>query len=330
MVKQYLKSKYKTVMAFIFFVAVFILVAFLYDMPMGSWVYAILLCAFCGGIFMLYDFYRYSQKSRKLEDCRYRMQSGLDDLPAPTDRIEEDYQRMLFELYDKAAEMSSKMDSERSDTTEYYTLWVHQIKTPIAAMNLLLQEADFEQKSEIKLELFKIEQYVEMVLQYMRLGSEQTDFVFRRQALDPIIREAVKKYSAVFIKKKITLNYEPAEITAVTDEKWLGFVIEQVLSNALKYTDSGSITISSGKTDDGSFISISDTGIGIQPEDLPRVFEKGFTGYNGRNDKKSTGIGLNLCHDVIGKLGHKIEVESEVGFGTKVTISFYDISVRYE
>lgn len=198
--------------------------------------------------------------------------------------------------------------------TDYYTLWAHQIKTPIAAMGLLLQE---EPHPELEGELLKIEQYVEMVLGYLRLGSESTDYVFRNCGLDALVRQAVRKYARLFILKKISLDFQETGKTVLTDEKWLSFVIEQLLSNAVKYTPEGGRVRIYG---DGDTLVIADSGIGIQPEDLPRVFEKGFTGFNGREDKKSTGIGLCLCRQVLDRLNHDISIASRPGQGTLVRL----------
>lgn len=158
-----------------------------------------------------------------------------------------------------------------------------------------------------------------MALGYVRLDSESTDLLLRRYPLDEVIRPAVRKFAPQFIHKRLTLRYEPGTQTALTDEKWLGFVIEQVLSNAVKYTPAGgTVTIS---CTDAPAIIISDTGIGVEPEDLPRVFEQGFTGYNGRADRKATGLGLYLCRRVCRRLGHTITMRSRVGEGTEITIS---------
>ena len=182
-------------------------------------------------------------------------------------------------------------------------------------MHLLLQEADLPQARELQNELQRIEQYVEMVLCYLRLDSESSDYVIREYDVDDIVRQAVRKYANQFIRRKIRLVYEPLNCRVLTDEKWLLFVIEQVLTNALKYTRSGtiSITLEPEKT-----LCIRDTGIGIAPEDLPRVFEKGFTGYNGRAQQRATGIGLYLCRRIMKKLGHSISIESRLREGTAV------------
>lgn len=169
-------------------------------------------------------------------------------------------------------------------------------------------------------ELFRIEQYAEMALFYTRIKSESTDFVFRTIILDDVIRKVFHKYAKQFIRKKISLNYERLEKVVLTDEKWLDFVVGQVLSNALKYTPIGSITIYEKE----NCLIISDTGIGIRQEDLPRVCEMGYTGYNGHADKCSTGIGLYLCSHILRKLGHGFCLTSEEGKGTCVKIQFYE------
>lgn len=208
--------------------------------------------------------------------------------------------------------------------SDYYSMWVHQIKTPIAAMHVLqqtLEEEYQEQKyiKEIKLELFKIEQYVEMVLTYLRMGEMSGDLKFEKYSLDAIVRQVIRKYSQMFILRKIHLQYAKTSQCIVTDEKWLQFVLEQVLSNALKYTkDGGMIFIYTEEKENKKCLVIEDSGIGIQAEDLPRVFEKGFTGYNGRADKKSTGIGLYMCKKIMERLNHQIWIESEIDKGTKV------------
>ena len=201
-----------------------------------------------------------------------------------------------------------------SDMVEYYTVWAHQIKTPIASMRLTLQNEDSPLSRTISDDLFRIEQYVEMVLCYLRLGSESTDYVIAKQDLDKLLKQAFRHFSGQFISKKLKLEYEETPFTALTDEKWLLFVIEQILSNAVKYTPSGGEIRVSMKTP--GILCIKDTGIGIAPEDLPRIFERGYTGLNGRADKKASGLGLYLCKRICDNLNHRIWAES--GEGTAV------------
>lgn len=317
MLKRYLKGRWTYIAAFVVFQGIFLVIAWLYDVPFDGMVYTLLLSGFFGAAFLLYGYYRYHGKVSELEHIRKSVPFIDEMLPPAVDDCEEEYQLIAEKLLAVSKEAASKLDMERTDMTDYYTMWVHQIKTPIAALDLLIQGSGLSEKSEMRLELMKIEEYVEMVLQYLRLGSEQTDYLFRKQDLDAILKEVLKKYSVVFVKKKLTLQYEPACTSVVTDEKWLAFIIGQVISNALKYTNSGSISI---YMEEEQKLVIEDTGIGIKTEDIPRVFERGYTGYNGRNDKKSTGIGLYLCASVAKKLGHTMSIESEIGRGTKVTI----------
>ena len=329
MLGKYIKSKNKYILLFLLYLGIFCLIAYLYDMPIDACLYAMALCLFFAVVFMAYSYFRYKQKAEYLMDIKARIQYGPEQMPKAANGIEEQYQEIIQQLYKKTAEAISKNDSSMSDMIDYYTLWAHQIKTPIAAMRLLLQsENSCQSKDELTMELFKIEQYGEMVLQYLRLGSDSTDFVIRKQPLDDIVREAVKKYSTTFIKKKISLEYRQTDTVIISDEKWLSFVIEQILSNALKYTYSGKISIYLDENLPNTLV-IEDTGIGIQSEDLPRVFDKGYTGYNGRKDKKSTGIGLYLCRQVMNKLGHTMSIESEVGKGTKVKLglNYQEMSV---
>ena len=201
------------------------------------------------------------------------------------------------------------------------------IKAPIAVMSLLLQQEDTEQNQQLKAELFRVEQYAEMALSYVRLGEGMKDLVIAQYPLDEIIRKAVRKYAGQFIRKKIRLVYVGTEEIVLTDEKWLSFILEQILSNAVKYTVKGSVTI---EVNEKKQLTVSDTGIGIAAEDLPRIFEKGYTGKNGRLDRKSTGIGLYLCKMAADKMGHKLSVESVPGEGSSFTIDLESYPFRAE
>ena len=185
----------------------------------------------------------------------------------------------------------------------------------MAAMGLLLQGGTPD-AALLKGELFRMEKYVDLVLTYQRLGSESTDLVLKACDLDAIIRGAVKEYARLFILKKLTLSFTPTELTVLTDEKWLGFVIGQLLSNALKYTQRGGVSVYA----QGQRLVIEDTGVGIPASELPRIFEKSFTGENGRAAERTTGLGLYLCRRACALLGHGIWAESQVGQGTRVIL----------
>ena len=197
------------------------------------------------------------------------------------------------------------------------TLWVHQIKTPIAGLRLLIQSGDLSPRL-LSMQILRIEQYVDMMMYYVKMGHMNQDLKIGHYKIGDIVNGVVKKQSLFFIHKKISLNLEELDEEIVTDEKWTSFIIEQILSNALKYTKEGSIRIYMK----GYTLYIEDTGIGIKKEDLPRVFEKGFTGTNGRIDKKASGLGLYLVKNICDTLGYPIHIESEVNKGTTVSICF--------
>ena len=288
--------------------------------------YTALLSTVLALLLALPDLRRFALRHRQLSDALKSIRVSDEQLPPPENLIEEDYRQLIRALGEEKQRQASAMDLRMSDMQDYFTLWAHQIKTPIAAMRLILQTKPENSAMEIEGELFRVEQYVEMVLNYLRLDSDSTDFVFRTCDLDGIIRQCVRKYAKQFIRKKISLEYEGTDVQVLTDEKWLCFVIEQLLSNALKYTNTGSIRIFTR----GETLVIEDTGIGIAPEDLPRVFEKGYTGYNGRTDKKATGIGLYLCKRILQKLGNEISISSVVGQGTRVSIDLRREELRVE
>jgi signal transduction histidine kinase len=313
---SYLKRHAKIILMLCLFTAVFAAVFSLYDLPAEAVLYAALLCLCVGAALFGVGYARWLRHHRMLSSLAERAAGLPDELPVPSGALEEDYQDIIRGLWSEKARAEARFEAERRDMADYYGLWAHQIKTPIAAMRLLLQQEESRRNAEPALELFKIEQYVEMVLSYVRLESESTDLVLRKCDLDELIREALRKYARMFILKKIALDFTGTGKTVLTDEKWLSFVLEQLISNALKYTPEGSVRLYA----EGDELIIEDTGIGIRAEDLPRVFEKGFTGYNGREDKKSTGIGLFLCRRVCDRLGHRLSIESAVGRGTTVRV----------
>lgn len=289
--------------------------------------YPLLLCALLTIGFLLCGYLRFAGKHRMLTHLLEGGGPYEDFLPEPGSGMEEDYQKLLL-----ASEKARQTDREawelaQKDTEDYYATWVHQIKAPIAVMRVLLQQADTRENQELKSELFRIEQYVEMVLYYVRLGEEGSDLVIQERGLDDIIRKAVRKYAGQFVRKRIRLVYQGTDVRVTTDEKWLSFIIEQILSNAVKYTSRGEVTIT---VDEKKRLTIADTGIGIAAEDLPRIFEKGYTGYNGRIERKSTGIGLYLCKMAADKLGHKLSAESEPGKGSRFTIELESYPLRVE
>ena len=293
-----------------------VLVFWLYGLPGEGLVYTLVLWAAGFSVLGGVDFFRFRRCHRDLEKLHKEILVTAENLPRPGCLIEEDYQSLLRLLESTLRERQAQADQAMADQLAYYTLWVHQIKTPIAAMDLLLQQG--ERGPAAQAELFKISQYVDMALQYVRLDGTTRDLHLSQVSLDQVIRQVVRKYAKLFILKKIRLDFRETGLTVLSDEKWLAFLLEQLLSNALKYTPEGGQVAIFGEPRE--ILVIADTGIGIAPEDLPRVFERGFTGQNGRLDKKATGIGLYLCRRMTELLGHTLSITSAPGKGTQVRV----------
>lgn len=318
--REYIRKIRKTAALFLVMTAVMAVIFVLYDLPAEPAFYGAILCLTAGTASFLYgyaDYCRRRETQRRIADQLPLELENLEKLLLPSDGVEEEYQQMLTELNRLRMEAESAKQTFYTELTDYYTMWAHQIKTPISAMRLLLNEETPDYQAAAA-ELFRIEQYVEMVLGYLRTEDMSSDMNFQSCSLDRIIREQIHKYARIFIGRKISLDYSDIDKTVLTDSKWLGFVIGQILSNALKYTKKGKISIYMETVKSKELLVIEDTGIGIRPEDLPRVFEKGFTGCNGRGECRSSGIGFYLCAKIMKRLGHEISIESVPGKGTKV------------
>ncbi len=324
----YMRQRWKIIALFILFGGIFLAAFWLYDLPVAAVLYPAAVCMVLGLVCLILDIQKNSSKHRILQRLAGLPSSVMDDFPTAETLAEQDYQEIIRLLRGNQAELESQMSRRYTEMIDYYTLWAHQIKTPIASMRLTLQNEDSPLSRRVSDDLFRIEQYVEMVLMFLRLDSDATDYVIKEYDLDPIIRQAVRKFSAQFIHKKVRLRYGSVEEKVITDEKWLLFVIEQLLSNAVKYTPAGgtvTIDMEAPKT-----LCIRDTGIGIAPEDLPRVFDKGYTGYNGREDKRASGIGLYLCRRICNNLGHRITANSSLDSGTVIRIHLQQRKLEVE
>lgn len=319
-------------------IGIFLLITLLYQMENAMEIfYGVLLTAFLWILFGVFDYGRYCNRRRRIELARnHPGQAGEilsihqneishpvkreddlifgDNLPS---RIEVHYNDLIKKLCEEQEHKLAEWERQKNERSDYYLMWAHQIKTPIAALKLLLEGRD--EHFLMTQELFLIEQYVEMVLHYLRLESMSSDMLLQEYSLEEIVRKTVKKFSVLFINRGLSLRLSELNYTIVTDEKWLSFVLEQLLSNSIKYTQQGEIAIYIQKEPELSLV-VEDTGIGIRSEDLPRIFERGFTGHNGRLDQKSTGIGLYLTKQVLEHLAIPIHVESKVGVGTKVSL----------
>lgn len=315
---DYLKSRVKILILLLGVEAVFASVYFLFDLPVVTVVYPLILSSVLILTAGVIDFLLVLNKHKKLQKNVF---------PEPSGFLEKDYQEIIGKLKEEQEYSRKKTTSDYNNMVEYYTIWAHQIKTPIASMRLQIQSEDSDVARRLDGDLNRIEAYVEMVLTFLRLDSDSTDYVIKEIDLDAVIKPAIRKFARDFISKKLTMDFKPTETRVLSDEKWLSFVIEQVLSNAVKYTNEGGIKIYMDKP---GILCVEDSGIGINAADLPRIFENGYTGFNGREDKRASGIGLYLCKRICDNLGHKISAESEQGAGTKIRIDLnkHDIGIE--
>lgn len=321
-IRTYLRQRRGEMLLLALFIGIFALVFALYHLPLGAVLYPGTLCVLLLLAALTADYLRQRRRHRVLCALRTLPHPLPESLPVPSSDLEKDYQQLLILLEAEHQQLSAAGRKRYQGMMDYYTVWAHQIKTPIAAMRLHLQQEDSPLSRTLLSELMRVEQYADMVLAYLRLDADSTDYVIREYDVDGIIRQAVKHFAGEFIARRLTLDYQPLHLRAITDEKWLRFVIEQVLSNALKYTPDGSICI---YAEAPATLCIRDTGIGIAPEDLPRIFEQGYTGATGRSERQASGIGLYLCRRVCRNLGHTITAESAPGQGTTLRI---DLSQR--
>ena len=313
---DFLREKRQLLFFLLFFEGFLCLIYGLYGLPWGPAGYTCLVTAVVTLGLLTAGFFSWKRKRRQLLILKRQAEQSLEtaDLPKAETPLEEIYQEIIRDQEKRCQREQKESREKLVRSREYYTRWSHQIKTPIAAMELLLQEEPADVRA-LKRELLKTSQYVEMALSYQRMEGEGNDLVIQRYELRPVVMQAVKKVSPLLIHKHISFSAGDLSGEVLTDEKWLVFVLEQLLTNASKYTkEGGSVRIGQ----ENGLLVLRDTGIGIRPEDLPRIFEWGYTGYNGRLDKRSTGVGLALVKQVMEMLGNKIEIRSVLGEGTEV------------
>ncbi len=323
----YIKDKLTVIITFALFAAVLVVTFALYQLPIQAVLYPTILNFFIGFVIIAFDFNRTVKNFRELDRIKSLTADMITSLPQISNVYDSEYNDIIHNLKAEVINIEKGTSEKYSDMMDYYSVWVHQIKTPIASMRLTLQNDDSALSRTILSDLSRIEQYVEMVLAYLRLDSESSDYVFKEYSVDEIIKKSVKKFSSEFIRRKLSLQFEPCDLTIVSEEKWFSFVIEQVLSNALKYTRKGSVKISMPQP---SLLCFEDTGIGIAEEDLPRVFEKGYTGGNGRIDAHASGLGLYLCKRICDNLSIGITAESKLNQGTRMYLDLSQNKLRFE
>lgn len=316
MIRRYLRHRRAMILFFIVFCAFFTLLLYLYGGGLDGAAYYLLIMCFLFALWVLIDCRAFARRIHALDDILQNLSAVRHDFPLAAGPVEEIYQDISVGLCRLLNHKTNEMEMSHADQLFYYTRWLHQIKTPIAAIRLAMQSGRAE-LSVLEQELFKIEQYVEMALQYVKLQDISTDLIIRDTDILPVVRECVKKYASLFIYKGLSVSITGDSFTAATDEKWLAFVIEQLLSNAVKYTSRGGVAITLADRS----ITIRDDGIGILPEDAARIFEKGYTGTSGRADKRASGIGLFMVHEIADRLAIELSVESVPGQGTAVRLA---------
>lgn len=237
-----------------------------------------------------------------------------------TFKKKENLQEQVNQLLIENRQLKNTIDIERKDLEEYFLLWVHQIKTPITVSDLILQKEKNPYTCQLKEQMFYIREYTNMAINYMKLKDRQADMDIAEVEIDKLLKSLLRKYSGLFIDKNISLDYQPIDTKIITDARWATILIEQILANALKYTNSGKITLSFDR--DKNALKVKDTGIGIKSEDINKIFDRGYSGFNGRINEKSSGIGLYLVKKIAILLNIKIEVCSTVNVGSEFIICF--------
>ena len=320
---RYIKDKIGIIGILFIFTIVFTVQFYIEGIALDAIIYGFMINAFMLGVLGIIDFLKYKNKEKKLVRC-------IDNLPIiekedliNKTHIDELYISIISSLEEMLNIGVADALDKKTEMIDFYTLWIHQIKTPIFALKLLVKETE---NAKIKAEIVKIEQYTNMVLNYIKLSDKTTELSIKTQNIKLLLNEVIKSFSSVFITKKIGLVVDIHDTIVATDEKWLTFAISQILSNALKYTKVGEVRIS---LKDNKLI-ISDTGIGMNEEDIKRAFDKGFTGEIGRSDNSSTGLGLYLCKKSIMLLGFKISLESKIDQGTMAIIDLNQDNRLYD
>lgn len=288
--------------------------------------YSICLSLFIFSLYLLIEFLIKKNHYDKIKkNSLYNDLDWVNSMPKPLSREEKIYYDLLLKLYGESNEMMTKYNNSFEENLEFVTMWVHEAKTPITAIKLIIQNS-LDNPTEkdlysIEDEVDKIEEFVQMTLCYVRSMDFEKDFLLQGVNLGSIVRNCISKEYSVISNKHIVLDTSDIDIKIDTDEKWLSFIVKQILDNAIKYSvEHGTVRVYLVQEEKKISLCIEDSGIGIKPEDLNRIFDKNYTGYNGRNAKNSTGIGLYLSKIFCEKLGYTLLVSSEYGRGTKFSI----------
>lgn len=317
--KSFLLSVRPQLFLFIGMAVIFGVIYFLGRQPLFLFFYSLQVSAFLLLIYLVIHYFQYAKRYKLISRLDMVNASSLEDLQSSSGPVDRLYIEKMATLLEQLRESENLHAERQTDQLDYFTLWLHQIKTPISAISLLTQSSSAKEAKQVAQELVRLEDYTHMALNYIKLEESGADLDLSLVDLDELIKKAIKKYSILFIYKGIRLDYQPLGMKVLSDGKWLQNLIEQILSNSLKYTPQGTILIYRDSAQAETLI-IEDTGIGIRSEDLPKIFNKGYSGMNGRLHEKSTGLGLFLSKKICQRLGHRIVIDSQPDQGTRVAI----------
>lgn len=289
----------------------------------------IYICACIGGLTVGMTFYEYIKRKDYYKNI-YELLENLDKKFFLSTVIEKaDFQDGII-LCDVLNQISKSMNDEidkykriNQEYKEYIETWIHEIKTPISCIDLICENEKNDATKSVQNELSRIDNYVEQALFYARSTNVEKDYSIKEFNLDKIVKDTIKKYSKQLISLKAQLNFDNLDKMVYCDSKWLDFILGQIISNSIKYKKQDfKLDFSTTENSDNIILHIKDNGVGISQSDLHRVFDKGFTGENGRVYGKSTGIGLYICKKLCDKMNLQIEINSEKNKWTEVLITF--------
>ena len=311
MIKAFLRARWMVWLSLLILLVASLLANWLInaslEVALNSWFFALIPLLVIGGC----DFWRFRREWSQLQGDVTLL--AADQISDPLGQV---YFQKIQMLQQTLRQNHDTYRDQEQETVDTLQLWTHQIKTPLTALDLLLQVEPVN-ASDARLEVGKINRYLTVMLNYLKLTTLNTDLVLTELPLKPLVNETVRDLAKLFIAKHLTVTVETLP-TVVSDSQWLRFIFEQLLTNAIKYTPHGSIRIYAK----GDAVLVADTGIGILPEDLPRIFEQGYSGYNGRANQKASGLGLFLSRQIAQKLGLTLTVTSKVGVGSTFAIHF--------
>ncbi|CAN7739987.1 sensor histidine kinase [Paenibacillus sp. LjRoot153] len=325
--KRYFMGMYAVTMLF---VSLIMLVSVKGQAALNNITYTNAGCFLFAALYIIFGYFYRKSFYKELNEFLGKSQHqdwAIAAMPDPQTNQQELYLQLLTQLSKDQANETHLLQSEIRNHQDFILSWIHEVKLPIAASRLIMENRAGKTAEylvdKLEDELSKIDSYVEQALYYSRIDSFSRDYFISELSLTTLVKDSVKKVAKLFIAKRIRPDMEDLTHHVNSDSKWLGYIVGQIVGNALTYTDNGgSITFRSEETDSEKRLIIQDTGIGIDSADLGRVFDKGFTGKNGRTHSRSTGMGLYLVKQMAIKLGHDLSITSTEGEGTTVTIHF--------